>query len=177
MLTNALKDQALRCLPPPWLVGLPIRALPPELSQKLFAATLRRHLDALIDAGELELLAGKCIAIEVTDLGVNLRLSFDTTGLQRGRPGQSADATIRGRAADLLMLAGQVEDPDTLFFERRLQVVGDTATGLLVRNLLDRIDTRQLPLALRILLNRGGRLGARLHDLRAAAPPDLRPPL
>lgn len=168
MLSDNIKNQALRCLPPPRLVGLPIRAVPPALTQNLVAATLRRHLNALIDPEEFEQLAGKCIAIEVTDLVVTLRLSFDGEDLQSAPAGQSADATVRGRAADLLMLAGQIEDPDTLFFERRLQVVGDTATGLLVRNLLDRIDPQQLPLALRIVLNRGGRLGARLHRLREA---------
>ncbi len=174
MIVEALTDRALRSLPPPRLVGLPIRSLPPGFGQNLLAGTLRRHLGSLIDTNELELLAGKCIAIEVSDLAFQLRLSFTDNRLQGAGPEQLANATIRGRAADLLMLAGQIEDPDTLFFDRRLQVIGDTATGLLVRNLLDRIDTQQLPLGLRILLNRGGRLGARLHRLRTETAPDLR---
>ena len=32
------------------------------------------------------------------------------------------------------------EDPDTLFFHRRLSIEGDTELGLLVKNLLDRIE-------------------------------------
>jgi predicted lipid carrier protein YhbT len=37
------------------------------------------------------------------------------------------------------MLARQ-QDPDTLFFHRKLAIEGDTELGLVVKNLLDRID-------------------------------------
>jgi predicted lipid carrier protein YhbT len=47
-------------------------------------------------------------------------------------------------SAFLQMLTRQ-EDPDTLFFHRRLAIEGDTELGLLVKNLLDRIE---LPAAL-----------------------------
>jgi predicted lipid carrier protein YhbT len=36
----------------------------------------------------------------------------------------------------LLLLAGQV-DADTLFFQRRLAIAGDTELGLVVKNWLD----------------------------------------
>ena len=34
------------------------------------------------------------------------------------------------------------EDPDTLFFNRELQIEGDTALGLTTKNLLDCVDWR-----------------------------------
>jgi predicted lipid carrier protein YhbT len=34
------------------------------------------------------------------------------------------------------------EDPDTLFFARRLTIEGDTELGLVAKNLLDGIDWR-----------------------------------
>lgn len=47
---------------------------------------------------------------------------------------------IAGRLDDLVALARRDEDPDTLFFQRRLMLEGDTATGLLLKNLLDALD-------------------------------------
>ena len=43
-------------------------------------------------------------------------------------------------SSDLLALASRAEDPDTLFFQRRLALEGDTAIGLRVKNLLDALD-------------------------------------
>jgi len=64
---------------------------------------------------------------------------------------------VRGSATDLLLLASRLEDADTLFFQRRLQLVGDTELGLQVRNLLDQLPWETIPLDIRVLLNRGAR--------------------
>ena len=54
--------------------------------------------------------------------------------------GRAVDVTIRGRLEDFWRLATRAEDPDTLFFQRRLSIEGDTETGLHVKNLLDALD-------------------------------------
>jgi predicted lipid carrier protein YhbT len=41
---------------------------------------------------------------------------------------------------DYWQLATRREDPDTLFFSRRLCIEGDTETGVHVKNLLDALD-------------------------------------
>ena len=41
---------------------------------------------------------------------------------------------------DFALLAARKEDPDTLFFSRRLVMEGDTELGLLVKNTLDAIE-------------------------------------
>ena len=46
---------------------------------------------------------------------------------------------------DLILVAGRKEDPDTLFFQRRLSIEGDTELGLEVKNLMDNIEFEQLP--------------------------------
>ena len=38
------------------------------------------------------------------------------------------------------MLATRAEDPDTLFFNRRLSIEGDTETALTIKNLLDALE-------------------------------------
>ena len=48
-----------------------------------------------------------------------------------------AELSLSASLADvLLLLAGQV-DADTLFFQRRLAIAGDTELGLVVKNWLD----------------------------------------
>lgn len=41
--------------------------------------------------------------------------------------------TISGNWREFLLLASRQEDPDTLFFRRRLQIDGDTELGLAVK--------------------------------------------
>ena len=69
-------------------------------------------------------------------------------------------------ATDLLLLASRLEDADTLFFQRRLEVTGDTELGLTARNLLDRLPWESVPLGVRILLHRGARLAREARDAR-----------
>ncbi len=50
------------------------------------------------------------------------------------------------------MIAAHKPDPDTLFFQRRLVIEGDTELGLYVKNLMDAIELEQMPKALRMML-------------------------
>ena len=61
-------------------------------------------------------------------------------------------ATEKLRADFVAMICQQV-DPDTLFFRRRLQLLGDTELGLECKNLLDRIGPERLPALLSHGLN------------------------
>ena len=56
---------------------------------------------------------------------------------------------IRDRANDLILIAARKEDPDTLFFQRRLRIEGDTELGLNVKNLMDSIDLDTMPALLK----------------------------
>ena len=57
-----------------------------------------------------------------------------------------ADLTISAGAYDFLQLAQRREDPDTLFFSRRLSMEGDTELGLVVKNALDALEMPVLEL-------------------------------
>ena len=50
------------------------------------------------------------------------------------------DVRIKGKLEDFWLLATRREDPDTLFFNRRLSIEGDTETGLYVKNMLDALE-------------------------------------
>ncbi len=80
-------------------------------------------------------LRGKVLRLELRGLPFAPQLTLDAIGLRPafGR----ADVTIRAEARDYLALALRREDPDTLFFTRRLVIEGDTALGLEIKNALD----------------------------------------
>jgi O2-independent ubiquinone biosynthesis accessory factor UbiT len=50
------------------------------------------------------------------------------------------DLVLRATAPDYWKLVTRQEDPDTLFFTRRLKLEGDTELGLLVKNTLDALE-------------------------------------
>lgn len=87
-------------------------------------------------------LQGKLINIHVTDACVDLYFTLDRYGMVACRRSREPELTISASASDFLMLALRKEDPDTLFFSRRLRMEGDTELGLLVKNTL---DAQELP--------------------------------
>ena len=62
------------------------------------------------------------------------------------------DVCISGESPDFVLLATRQADPDTLFFQRRIRIEGDTELGLGVKNTMDSMDWDDLPLPLRRLL-------------------------
>jgi predicted lipid carrier protein YhbT len=127
----------MTALPTPLLAALSRLGprLPPMLVSAHLAACLEvaRLLRWLSPPAELE---GKRFCITVTDL--HLRHHF-TCNKQRFRPQRKGDAdlTLSASASDFIdLLLGKV-DADTLFFQRRLSIAGDTELGLIVKNWLD----------------------------------------
>jgi predicted lipid carrier protein YhbT len=116
--------------------------LPPTLA---LVGALNVALDRILPRDRIEPLTGKRLTIVVTDAGLNLRFTLGAHGflpsLDRGKP----DLRISATARDFLALALREEDPDTLFFGRRLLMEGDTDLGLLVKNTLDAIELPSLP--------------------------------
>ena len=65
---------------------------------------------------------------------------------------QQADVCISGESLEFILLATRQADPDTLFFNRRIHIEGDTELGLGVKNTMDSMDWDDLPMPLRKLL-------------------------
>lgn len=85
--------------------------------------------------------------VHVRDLGVKSHFSVGRDGL-RAQFGDHADVTFTATAMDFTRLALRLEDPDTLFFNRRLLIEGNTDLGLTVKNMLDGIEFDALLAAL-----------------------------
>ncbi|MCI2285515.1 SCP2 sterol-binding domain-containing protein [Colwellia sp. MSW7] len=66
----------------------------------------------------------------------------------------SEDVSFSATGEDLVLIVyGRKQDPDTLFFQRRLKIEGDTELGLEVKNLIDAIDIEQLPSSIHSLVD------------------------
>lgn len=145
----------LRLVPPPRRIAPLLRILPLSTQKRLLERAMAKVLAAPMADGTLDFMAGRRLGIEVSDLG--LRWVVELQGQQLVVVDAPAEATVRGTATDLLLLAGRLEDADTLFFQRRLVLTGDVELGLTARNMLDRLPWETVPLGLRIALNRGAR--------------------
>lgn len=118
-------------------LGGKLPQLPPTLA---LVTGLNLALGRLIPREPLEMLVGKRFTIRVKDAGMTLRFGYGARGFHPVFDATPADLTISAKARDFLALLAREEDPDTLFFDRRLLMEGDTDLGLLVKNTLDGID-------------------------------------
>lgn len=143
----------LRWFPPPRRWAPVFRLAPAAAQARLLETLFARVLRAPLDQGALDLLEGRRIGIEVIDLGLRWVVTVQRRHLQVAGQGD-AEATVRGDAVDLMLLASRREDADTLFFQRRLVLTGDVELGLTARNLLDQLPWGDVPLAQRIVLHR-----------------------
>lgn len=135
----------------PILAG-PLRLVPHPLQQRVLQLALERLFRDSVADGDLDFLAGRCLAIEIEDAGWRWPVSLHDGCLAVRDRGYPADVTIRGQSPAFLAIAGRFEDPDTLFFQRRLIIEGDTELGLGVKNFLDGLDEERFPLPVQLAL-------------------------
>ncbi|MGC3875208.1 ubiquinone anaerobic biosynthesis accessory factor UbiT [Halomonas sp. GXIMD04776] len=127
--------------------------LPLAIKRRIVEPVLNHSFAEPLAEGEFDALEGRRITLRISDLGVSLTLGLENQRLMLlDEPGE---AVIRGGWREFLCLATRREDPDSLFFQRRLLIEGDTELGLTLKNLL---DGQEEGLA-------QGRLGALLNHL------------
>lgn len=130
--------------PHPSLIPAPLADLIARLPQWPHSAALAAALNLLVlrtlDGETRRRLARRPLAFQVLDAGIDCRVCLAAIGfvpLSRRAP---PAVSIRASAADFWRLARRSEDPDALFFARRLVIEGDTELGLVLKNALDAID-------------------------------------
>lgn len=118
------------------------RRLPEAPPAFVLASALNLASSRLWPDEDFSWLAGKTVRLAISDLEVGICLSHDGQRFQVGSA--IPDVTFGACLADYLVLARRQEDPDTLFFQRRLTIEGDTELGLALKNLLDATDPDSL---------------------------------
>lgn len=128
-------------------LGLAISMLPSYPPSVLFSHGLNLALGRIIKPELLEPLHGKLVRIRVTDVGLSFYFTISNTGFVACKADKTPDLAIGATAHDFFLLGTRREDPDTLFFSRRLIVEGETELGLIAKNTLDSIELPRLELS------------------------------
>ena len=146
---NKLRSRLVRTGPS--LLKTPVKMVPFALKRQALEQLLHWQLGKALAEGELEFLDGRWLSISVRDIDLSWCISLDNDRLVV-RENAPADVSFSANASDLLMIAARKQDPDTLFFQRRLIIEGDTELGLYVKNLMDTIELDAMPKPLRFML-------------------------
>jgi predicted lipid carrier protein YhbT len=139
----------------PKLLRPSLRFVPFNAQKSLLIPALHSIFNEAIEDGDFEFLQGKWLKISIIDLQLDWWLSFDQDQLIMAAPEDNIaeDVSFSANGDDLILIAGRKQDPDTLFFQRRLKIEGDTELGLEVKNLIDAIDIDQLPSSVHSLVD------------------------
>ena len=129
-------------------VPAPVRqafaVLPAYPGSVLFVMGLNLALARHLQPDILQLLEHRTLRIQVRDAGIAFDFIWRQGAFTAARHQGVVDLAICASLHDFFLLAMRKEDPDTLFFSRRLVLEGDTELGLLVKNTLDAIDLSSL---------------------------------
>ena len=100
----------------------------------------------LLPESELDALEDKLFRVRILDTGGEATYTY-RNGLFRPvfRPEREPDLAFAANLSAYLQMLARQEDPDTLFFNRELEITGNTELGLIVKNMLDAIEWPQLP--------------------------------
>lgn len=126
---------------------LPLTRHTPFLAQRLAVQRgLNKVFAEAIEDGLFDILDDRWVQLSIHDLGLHWCITKSPRSNQLLVAKQApVEVTIGGNWREFLLLASRQEDPDTLFFRRRLQIDGDTELGLAVKNLIDSLDPESLP--------------------------------
>ena len=149
----SLRQHALSFVPK--ILKPSLRFVPFFAQKSVLIPALHSVFKEAINDGDFEFLTEKWLKISITDIDLHWWLSFQNNSLIMAAPSQAIqeDVSFKASGDDLLLIAGRKQDPDTLFFQRRLQIEGDTELGLEVKNLIDAIDLDQLPSSVHKIIN------------------------
>ncbi len=136
-----------------------LRLLPFTAQKAMLLPALSSVFHEALEDGDFEFLQDRWLKIAIIDLELTWWLSFDKHKLvmaskdEMAANNNSEDVSFSATGDDLVLIAGRKQDPDTLFFQRRLKIEGDTELGLEVKNLIDAIDIDQLPSSVHSLVD------------------------
>ena len=124
---------------PPFLAA-PVKLIPEKLHASAIVKTLNSLLKEPLEEGDLDFLEDQSVSVEITDLNLRFALTLNKEQLTANPWTEGDNLNLKGNLYEFLLLASRTEDSDTLFFQRRLKMVGSTDLGLEVKNLLDGLE-------------------------------------
>ncbi|MEW6677616.1 MAG: SCP2 sterol-binding domain-containing protein [Pseudomonadota bacterium] len=147
---------------PPLSLARALAVLPAWPASRAFVAAANLAAWPALKSLDWAPVQGRHFCVAVKDMGLHIHFTLERGGFRAATSGK-ADVTFTATAPDFARLALRLEDPDTLFFNRRLLIEGDTDLGLRVKNMLDAVELETAAAAL------PGRLGNVVMGLRKLA--------
>ena len=157
--TSSGARQLLTHLPKALL--LPFAKLPGCVQQSVIKKVLSQVLKPSLELGELDFLNRNYLEVVITDVALTFYISVEEANLivQSERP-LGGNVSFQGNSNYMLLMMSREIDPDTLFFQRKLLMTGDTELGLEIKNFLDDFDMTQVPKVVNSALQQYGKLAA-----------------
>jgi len=124
----------------PGVLSFPFKLVPAKIHSRLLVTFLNKFLSQQISEGELDFLESKILRVNVCDAGIDFYISLENNRLVTASSSGRNDIEIQASVYDFLQLAARQQDPDTLVFQRRLIMQGNTELGLELKNFLDGLD-------------------------------------
>lgn len=131
-----------------YFLKTPVLIFPVSIQSYILEKTLNTIFSEAITDGDFLFLENKWLELEVSDLSLKFWLSFKANKVIVTKDRQEHELRFSGKLNDYILLIGRKEDPDSLFFKRRLIIEGDTEMGLELKNLIDSVDFEQWPTVL-----------------------------
>lgn len=137
-----------------------LRFIPFPIQKLVLEKALSELFVEAVEDGDVDFLQDMSLHIFITDIPLHWIIGFEDSRFKVmpvSEGNKVCDATISGELSEFVLLATRSEDPDTLFFQRRLAIEGNTEIGLAVKNLLDSIDFTQFPSLIQQLVKKVGK--------------------
>lgn len=125
----------------------PVNCLPQRIQVTVIEKLLSGILKQALADDELAFLVDRWAHINITDVPYEffISVSEQQTLMVTKQLNKAACVSFCGTTESLLQLMSRNIDPDTLFFQRKLLVTGDTELGLEIKNFLDDMNLAGLP--------------------------------
>ncbi len=122
----------------------------PFVAQKLLSHPALLYLQNVgFNNADLSFLEGKVICIEIIDLKLRQLFGLRSNNIELLPESEAADVTFKGQFSSFIKLLTQSTDPDTLFFQRKLSISGDTEIGLEVKALFEQLEFENFSLPIK----------------------------
>ncbi len=133
-----------------------MRVIPDVVHTRLLMTLLNHLFKQQLRDGELDFLEAKNAVIRLLDGGVAFRFTKGRKALVAHSGDGPVDLEISGNLYDFIQLSLGKEDPDTLFFQRRIRLQGDVELGLETKNLIYglELDALSIPVPLQHALKK-----------------------
>lgn len=125
------------------LLSIAHRIMPSKLENYFVLHQVKRLSQPFMDDGEIDFLDGKVAEVEIRDIAAKwyfTKIGQELVMLDKVKSetiSPESDVVFSASVDALVLMASQKVDPDTLFFNRKLRITGDTELGLEIKNLFD----------------------------------------